>query len=800
MAEATLDILKASLIKNPNSQDIDPATVARIAGSIDAQDLSGAWFGPLDPLTPVAPAATAGRQWDYPVGFNQRTIPRGEERISFADMRNLADSYTILRLAIETRKDQMAKMPWLIRKKADIANTSKKKNNGDPKVIKALTDFWLSPDKEHTWDQWLRMINEDMLVIDAPVVYPRMTNGGDLYAAELIDGATITRKLGADGRTPLPPLPAYQQMLKGVPSADYTRDELVYFPRNPRTNRVYGMSPVEQVIFMVNIGLRRDISQMQYYTEGNIPEAFGFLPPEWTPNQISEFQKYWDSILEGNTAERRHMKFLPGGSGARVDQVRDPKLKDEYDEWLARIICFCFSLPPTPFVKMMNRSTSESMQEAALEEGLMPMMQWVASLVNLIIFKYLKISDYEFAWQTGKDIDPKVETDIITEKVKTGRMSINEAREIEGNEPIDGGETYLIYTSSGAVRLEDVIKEPEPIPAPLIAANQIPGADPSQNQSGQKAMKAPKQAPDKNVKTKPKQQALPLENKKAEKVEKRKTRKGFRNLDINRDSALKKIRNLKKAYTKFLKAEAPKMAEQIHKAIGKVVKAEDKDQIQRVLDELDFRGWAVLEEMTEPELQAIYKEAAEHALGNIAFLDGVEVDVMTDMINAAAVDFAKERAAEMVGMKWVDGDLVANEAIIPGTVNETWAITESTRDMLRTTVSDAIENGWSVQDLNDAISKTGIFSEDRAEMIARTEIKNADNQGNLNTYKASGLELEKAWLISGDHDLDDECDENESEGWIDIDEQFPSGDDAPGAHPRCTCSLTVRTKDTEEEA
>jgi len=62
----------------------------------------------------------------------------------------------------------------------------------------------------------------------------------------VIDGATIKPLIGDDGRAPEPPDPAYQQVLHGVPAADFSADELLYLPRNARTHRLYDLSPVDQ--------------------------------------------------------------------------------------------------------------------------------------------------------------------------------------------------------------------------------------------------------------------------------------------------------------------------------------------------------------------------------------------------------------------------------------------------------------------------------------------------------------------------------------------------------------------------
>jgi hypothetical protein len=62
---------------------------------------------------------------------------------------------------------------------------------------------------------------------------------------------------------------------------------------------------------IVNIAIRRQVSQLQYFTDGNIPDAFASLPASWSPSRSIEFQKYWDALL-ADTATRRKVRWLPG--------------------------------------------------------------------------------------------------------------------------------------------------------------------------------------------------------------------------------------------------------------------------------------------------------------------------------------------------------------------------------------------------------------------------------------------------------------------------------------------------------
>src|SRR5665213_3461894 len=122
------------------------------------------WFGPLAPMKPAAPAEVAGRQFDFASGYNLATKPRSYEAVNFATLRGLADGYDLLRTVIETRKDQVERMEWSIRVK-DKGDGAPKAKRTDARTL-AMTAFFKKPDGQHSWSQWLRLILEDMFVLD----------------------------------------------------------------------------------------------------------------------------------------------------------------------------------------------------------------------------------------------------------------------------------------------------------------------------------------------------------------------------------------------------------------------------------------------------------------------------------------------------------------------------------------------------------------------------------------------------------------------------------------------------------
>lgn len=404
---------------------IEPSIIARVSQGV-RYAVSGVvpsgWMSPAQPIQPVAQSQAVGRAYDYPVGINTQfqTKTADASTVTFAQLRGLADSLDILRLVIESRKDRLAAIDWEI-----VAADGKNVGADD---LKKLNDLFSQPSPDHDWSSWLRLIAEDLFVIDAVAIYPRLTRGGVVTSFDVIDGALIKRVIDDQGRTPVPPDPAYQQILKGVPAADYTGDQLVYAVRNARSNRLYGYSQVEQIITTVNIAIRKQLTQIQYYTEGNIPHAFMSAPPEWSAEDLAAFQKYFDSLQNSNTSTKTRLLLVPMDA-TKIKEMRDPSLKDDFDEWLARIVCYAFSVPPTPFIRQMNRSVAESAVKVAAEEGLQPLLMYVSDLINRrLIRKFLRRDDVKFVWREKPSVDAIVQAQIDQIYVASGIRSADEIR------------------------------------------------------------------------------------------------------------------------------------------------------------------------------------------------------------------------------------------------------------------------------------------------------------------------------------------------------------------------------------
>jgi uncharacterized protein with gpF-like domain len=160
--------------------------------------------------------------------------------------------------------------------------------------------------------------------------------------------------------------------------------------------------------------------------------------------------------------------------------------------------------------------------------------------------------------------------------------------------------------------------------------------------------------------------------------------------------------------------------------------------------------------------------------------------------NTVAQNYALERSAELVGMKRdVEGNLVPNP-------DARWAISDTTRERIREIVADAFSEETSMKEIKTAIQEAladeaegnGIFSEARAELIARTEVSNAQAGGNFTVWRDSGVVRKVRWTTSEDEAVCESCDGNDNVE-VELGHPFPSGDLYPGAHPRCRCVLVV---------
>lgn len=441
------------------------------------------WNSPSQPVRPIVPPGMGIRSWDIQPGINLQYLPRGDAGVNFRQLTNFANSFDLVRLLIETRKDQIVNRPWAIKVKqvpGESQSQRTKRNQQNPNV-KMITDALRKPDGIHPFPTWIRMWLDDLLVYDAPCIYPIRNMLGDFMPGglRLVSGSTITPLVDNQGFIPAPPSPAYQQIILGLPTANLasTRDpftglkpgemlasQLIYSPRNPRVNSRWGFGPVEQIIQTIQIGANWQYSTKASFTEGNVPEGFMPMPENWTMKQITDFQNWFDGLLAGHVGKKRRMIAIP-------DTKRDaqfPKLAGVIDpvvnEYLIRLCAFAFSISPQNLLKQINRGTAKESSDVAQMEGLEPYLKHVENTMNFeIVEGVFGVTDCEFSYQDEREVDPLKQAQVDNLYVNNGTYTRDEVREARGDDPlgVPQGAIPGVTTTQGFVPLTQAVGLPE---------------------------------------------------------------------------------------------------------------------------------------------------------------------------------------------------------------------------------------------------------------------------------------------------------------------------------------------------
>lgn len=237
-----------------------------------------------------------------------------------------------------------------------------------------------------------------------------------------------------------------------------------------------------------------------------------------------------------------------------------------------------------------------------------------------------------------------------------------------------------------------------------------------------------------------------------------------------------------------------KIERKLERAVAKIFRAQGK----AFLAEFKKLESQFEEAVRKRDIDSAWKRAAsktltaftgaiDSALGT-AVLKGAQAVIATakagigfDLKNPRAVAYLKDRAADRVAK-----------------------IDETTRDTIKGLIVRGQEDGLGYNEIARSISdrfeefavgRPQDHIDSRAHLVAVTEVGTAYCDANLMAaaeLQDFGIEMEKSWLAEATPC--DECADNAGAGWIPIEEEFPSGDQAPLAHPACLCDLLTRRK------
>lgn len=116
-------------------------------------------------------------------------------------------------------------------------------------------------------------------------------------------------------------------------------------------------------------------------------------------------------------------------------------------------------------------------------------------------------------------------------------------------------------------------------------------------------------------------------------------------------------------------------------------------------------------------------------------------------------------------------------------------VTETTRNDIRALIGKQAAEGWSIEQLAEAIIAAGVTtSESRATMIARTETALAYSKGSILGYELSGVVESIEWLATLDKKTCPDC-RALNGTTTKLGSTFSDGTESPPRHPNCRCTV-----------
>jgi hypothetical protein len=452
---------------------------------------------PLDPRPINAPRPDSGRaeprRFDYPVSAN---LPGVDLRVvPWKVLRDAADQVDMIRRCIEVVKATIIGHGWDITVSDEAVDRERREhpNETDNQVATGLRDelsedidriktWWQYPDRGNGFDfhSWLTQTLEEILVLDALSIYPRMTLGGDLFSFEVLDGSTIKPLLDEQGNTPRPPYPAYQQILLGFPRGEfvadavagpdgtveipdaYRTDQLIYARRNVRTFTPYGFSPVEQALGSADMWLKRQAWMRAEYTDGVMPSGWLTSDSNYTPDQLRAYTAVLNDYLSGLTSERHRFQMLPKGITPVESKDAAERYKPDYDEFLLKLVCSHFGVLPsslgfTPHSGLGGKGHQEGEEDSQDRQSTRPLVEWLSGLLTSMSRQFLGMDDRLVFRFLGLDAEDEAAADNLDEnRYRSGRMTLNETRDRIGKPRFDFPEADMpmVVDKSGVIFLE----------------------------------------------------------------------------------------------------------------------------------------------------------------------------------------------------------------------------------------------------------------------------------------------------------------------------------------------------------
>lgn len=316
--------------------------------------------------------------------------------------------------------------------------------------------------KRDDFSSFVAKLVRDSLTMDSMAIeteYKRDKKLGmdGLYA---VDGATIRlcTEAGYEGDDEIFAL----QVVQGRVRTAYTYNDLIYVPRNPRTdvlNGGYGLSETELLIRVVTGFLNAMTYNQKYFDSNAIPKGMLHLSGNYDQNDLASFRRLWNAMVKGidNSWTLPVMVSKDQESRAAFEKFGidvDEMMFSKWMTFLASIICAIYGISPDEInfesfsagkSSLSGSDTAEKLANSK-DNGLRPLLTYLENIFSDFIIQDFS-EQYVFRW-TGLDEEDEDKRHELRKLV----LTVNEMRAQEGYDKLteDWGDAPLNPSLMGA--------------------------------------------------------------------------------------------------------------------------------------------------------------------------------------------------------------------------------------------------------------------------------------------------------------------------------------------------------------
>lgn len=334
---------------------------------------------------------------------------------------------------IKTISDEATSVGWEIKIKEEFQMTDEDKNKlGDmTNKIKEITQFFKNPNgNEESFNHLLRQVIADICEVDSGVFVKVFNTSGEFVQLFARDGSLFLKNPDIYGYignkrdfvAPLPdgfsgvaldvggtPTVTQQQILKqysllfkedaayfqygwtaGSLPVPFGKREIVYIMQNPRSDSIYGRSPVQiltNTIFNLIYGIDFNLD---YFTNNNMPSGAIQLLGAQQP-QITQFRENFENQFKftddfGN-ARKKFFKFPISSSEVKFTpfqlSAKDMDIIAQ-QQWFTKILWMSFGVTADEmgFTENSNRATTESQIKVARRKAVGSILKVIQYHIN----------------------------------------------------------------------------------------------------------------------------------------------------------------------------------------------------------------------------------------------------------------------------------------------------------------------------------------------------------------------------------------------------------------------------------